>query len=176
MADIAHGYAQRIQERTGCAATLIPVRDRAHKQPLYWLVHFTRHPDGLWWIRDAAARAAAEWRRYCSPPPDTEQDGLFSLEDPFPAEEEERQATWVDIIEGHARDVLGARGRISLPEDAYELFGYETFGQAWDKHLRQALFRLFQEGILEPRPYARGIEKYNGIRPQPSTADAPDER
>lgn len=166
VAAIARGYAQRLQQRTNTSVSLIPVRDRAHKRPLYWLVHFTRHPDGVWWIREAAAHAAAEWRRYCGPPPEAGEASLFSLEDPFPAEEDQRQVGWVDTVEHRARDILKQTGRIELPRDAYDLFGPETFGQAWGKHLRQALFRLFQHGVLEPRPYANGIEKYQGTRPR----------
>ncbi|OZM70660.1 hypothetical protein CFN78_23510 [Amycolatopsis antarctica] len=164
IAQIARGYAQRLQLKTNCSTSLIPVRDRAHKQPLYWLVHFTHHPDGVWWIREAAARAAAEWRRYCSPPPNTVEDSLFSITDPFPAEEEARQSSWVDIIERRTRNLLTERGRIDLPQDAYVLFGPDTFGQAWDKHLRQALSRLYRDGILEPRPYAKDINTYRGHR------------
>lgn len=165
IAQIAHGYAELLQRRSSCSTSLIPVRDRAHKEPHYWLVHFTHHPDGVWWIREAAARAAAEWRRYCSPPPDTDDNSLFSIADPFLTEEEARQSSWVDAIERRARNLLLKRGHIDLPQDAYDLFGPDTFGQAWEKHLRQALFRIFQDGILEPRPYAKDINKYRGHRP-----------
>ncbi|MEW2508258.1 three-Cys-motif partner protein TcmP [Amycolatopsis sp. NPDC047767] len=169
VAEIAKGYADRINKKTGCAWTLMPVRDRAHKQPIYRLVHFTRHPDGLWEIREAAAQAGAAWRKYCSPPPASDEGSLFTLEDPFPAEEEARQAGWIDAIEHNARELLARRGEIVLPRDAHEVFGPETFGQAWLKHLRQALVRLFKEGILEPKPLARELSKYRGHAVQPDS-------
>lgn len=165
--EIAEGYAERIQARTGCSSTLVPVQDRAHKQPIYWLLHFTRHQDGIWEIREAAAQAAAAWRVHCNPPPQSEENGLFPQEDPFPAEEAARQAGWIDAIEHNARELLSSRGRISLPTDAEALFGPATFGQAWKKHLRGALARLHQEGILEPRPLSQGLEKYQGHLVQP---------
>ncbi|GAA1033648.1 MULTISPECIES: three-Cys-motif partner protein TcmP [Amycolatopsis] len=165
--EIAEGYAERIRANTGCGWTLVPVKDRAHKQPVYWLLHFTRHQDGIWEIREAAAQAAAAWRVHCNPPPQSDDNDLFPQEDPFPAEEAARQAGWIDAIERNARDLLSSRGRISLPTDAEALFGPATFGQAWKKHLRGALARLHQEGILAPRPLSQGLEKYQGHLVQP---------
>lgn len=164
--DIALGYAQRIQAKTNCSVSLIPVRDRAHNHPVYWLVHFTRHPDGVWWIREAAAHASEAWRRHCSPPPQVDDNGLFAVEDPFPAEEAARQAGWIDTIEQHARRLLQEQGTIEFPRDTQAAFGPETFGQAWAKHLRGALARLYKEGILEPKPLADGLDKYKGRRAQ----------
>jgi three-Cys-motif partner protein len=162
--EIAATYAAKVSKAAGCSWTLIPVRNRAHHVPLYWLVHFTHHPDGLWWIREAAAQASHAWRRYCSPPP-TEEDVLFTVENPFPAEESARQAAWVDAIEKNARGVLSARGRIDVRADASDLFGVETFGLAWAKHLRQALDRLYKDGTLVPKPYTAAIERYVGQPP-----------
>ncbi|GLY38996.1 hypothetical protein Amsp01_050200 [Amycolatopsis sp. NBRC 101858] len=165
---IALGYAERIQAKTNCFASLIPVRDRAHNDPLYWLAHFTHHPDGVWWIRESAAYASEAWRRHCSPPPPGDDNGLFSIEDPFITEEDARHAGWIDTIEQHARALLRERGAIELPRDALALFGPETYGQAWSKHLRGALARLHKEGILDPKPYANILDKYKGCRVQHS--------
>lgn len=156
-------YARRINARTGCTWTAIPVKNREHHVPLYWLVHFTRHPDGQWRIREAADQASAKWREFCNAPPQPTELALFQPAevDPFPAEEAKRQASWVDHIEANARTLLLRNGSIRLPDDAEALFG-DALGLAWAKHLRKALARLWKQGILAPRPYAEGIEKYTG--------------
>ncbi|HET6292232.1 MAG TPA: three-Cys-motif partner protein TcmP [Kribbella sp.] len=157
---IAVEFAKRVERSTGCRSTLIPVKNRAHHVPLYWLLHFTRHPDGVWWIREAASQASAEWRRYCNPPP-PEDDGLFPLEDEFPEEEARREAVWVDQIESNARSLLTHNGVVNVPLDATALFG-NTLGLAWSKHLRQALARLYADGRLEPKPMSDRLDKYVG--------------
>jgi three-Cys-motif partner protein len=163
VAAIARAYAEKIHAVTGCSWTLMPVKNRAHHVPLYWLLHFTRHPDGVWWIREAAAMAGRDWRRHCSPPPPSEEGVLFAREDPFPQEEEQRHKEWVDTIEANARALLDSHGRIDVRADAYALFG-ETFGLAWSKHLREALSRLFKDGVLFPKPLSAGLDKYVGQR------------
>lgn len=164
--EIGIGYAKRVKERTGVTWSMIPVKNRSHHLPLYWLVHFTGHPDGQWWIREAAAQASAEWRRYCAPPPDGDDGGMFSADelDPFPAEEKRRQAAWVDEIEGNARHLLAERGSIDVRRDLRQLLGDDLLGLTWGKHLREALARLHKEGVLEPKPYADRIDKYIGQR------------
>ncbi|TCC18679.1 three-Cys-motif partner protein TcmP [Kribbella sindirgiensis] len=161
---IAAEYARRVGNATGCRSTLIPVKNRAHHVPLYWLVHFTKHQDGVWWMREAASQASAEWRRYCSPPPATDDDTLFALEDPFPGEELTRQQQWIDHIESNARRVLDRAKVINVPVDAEELYG-EALGLAWSKHLRQGLARLYDDGLLQPKPLAKDLDKYVGVAP-----------
>ncbi len=162
--EIAEEYARRVSKATNASWTLIPVFNRAHHSvPVYWLLHFTYHADGLWWIREAAAQASAEWRKHLNPPPAPEENVLFSVPDPFPAEEAARQAAWIDEIELNARVLLDANRRIDVRADAGPLFG-KSFGRAWAKHLRAALARLYTEGILTPKPLARDLEKYIGLR------------
>jgi three-Cys-motif partner protein len=171
--DIGTGYAKRVKERTGVTWSMIPVKNRSHHLPLYWLVHFTHHPDGKWWIREAAALASADWRRYCAPPPEVGDGGLFTADDldPFPAEEKRRQVRWVDQIEDNARRVLEERGSIDVRRDLRQLLGEDLLGLTWGKHLREALARLHADGLLEPRPYAAGLDKYLGRRVQDSDLD-----
>lgn len=162
-AEIAHEYANSIAHATGCHYSVIPVKNRAHHEPVYWLVHFTFHPDGVYWMRDAAGRASAEWRKYLAPPVDDAPPmTLFDdVIDSFPEEEKKRTANWVDEIERNALTILARKGSISVSEDQRELFG-EADGLAWSTHLLQALQRIWKEGVLDPRPYSRGIEKYTG--------------
>jgi three-Cys-motif partner protein len=164
--DIAMGYAVRVKERTGATWSMVPVRNRAHHLPLYWLVHFSRHPDGKWWIREAAAQASAEWRRYCAPPPVVDDGGLFSGAelDPFPSEEKRRQQAWVDEIEVNARALLIRQDTLDVRRDLRALLGDDLLGLTWSKHLREALDRLYKDGLLQPKPYAKDLDKYVGRR------------
>ncbi len=163
---IGRGYAVRVKEKTDATWSMISVRNRAHNKPLYWLVHFTRHPDGQWWIREAAAQASHAWRRYCAPPPELGDGGLFTVEDldPFPDEERRRQAAWVETIEANARALLQQQPEISVRRDLRKLLGDDLLGLTWAKHLREALSRLHKDGMLEPKPRADGLDKYVGRR------------
>jgi three-Cys-motif partner protein len=162
-AQIAKEYARSIEEVTGCRSSVIPVRNRAQREPVYWLVHFTFHPDGVYWMRESAGRASAEWRRHLSPPPKTHGElTLFDEDfDPFPAEEERRQAEWVNHIEENARALLAHKGTISVARDQRLLFG-EANGLAWSTHLLKALQRVGRAGLLGPYPRSKNLEKYEG--------------
>ncbi len=170
-AAIANEYARSIAHASGCRYSVIPVRNRAHREPVYWLVHFTFHPDGVYWMRDSAGRASAEWRKHLAPP-----EGYGSLTlfddglDTFEEEEKKRRANWIDEIENNARQLLQRKGSISVSEDQRELFG-EADGLAWSTHLLQGLQRIWREGLLDPRPYSSALEKYNGtlIRQEQAT-------
>jgi three-Cys-motif partner protein len=164
--EVGRGYAVRVEDKTGATWSMIPVKNRAHHVPLYWLVHFTRHPDGQWWIREAAAQASAEWRRYCAPPPDLEDGGMFTVADldPFPDEEKRRQAGWIQVIEANARALLQRQDSLDVRRDLHALLGDELMGLTWGKHLHNALLRLHKDGLIEPRPYSDKMDKYVGRR------------
>jgi hypothetical protein len=166
-ARITDEYARSIAHAAGCHYSVIPVRNRAHHEPVYWLVHFTFHPDGVYWMRDAAGRASAAWREHLAPPADDTPMTLFDdLTDSFPQEEGKRAASWVNEIERNARALLLRKGSISVSEDQRALFGGAN-GLAWSTHLLQALQRIWKEGLLDPRPYSKGLEKYAGTRVKP---------
>ncbi len=53
---IAEGWTDRVRAVVKSGAWCIPVRNRTHGQPVYYLVFFSRHRDGMWYFGDALAR------------------------------------------------------------------------------------------------------------------------
>ena len=63
VAAIALAYQRRTAHETGCRSWLVPVRRKPTHQPLYYLLFFTRHPDGMWEFGEALSIAQAQWRQ-----------------------------------------------------------------------------------------------------------------
>jgi three-Cys-motif partner protein len=91
---IATEYARKLGSAVSAAAWTSDVRNRATLQPVYHLVFFSRHPDGIWLFGDSLARAQKAWRRVLDPPPQEDADALFALPDSFETEESKREDRW----------------------------------------------------------------------------------
>lgn len=154
---IAREFVRKVEIDTsgmtggGYTGRLIPVRNRRHHQPIYMLVHFTRHRDGRWFFNEAAGMAARDWRKFTAPP-ETGQSTLWGTEeDSLAVEEASREEEWVAEITRNLRYLARERQPFTLGDRDYQVLG-DAYGQAWTKHVRKALMNLNSEGLLVHTP------------------------
>ncbi|MEU6340664.1 three-Cys-motif partner protein TcmP [Streptomyces sp. NPDC046977] len=140
---IADGFASRVGKAVGAGYWTIEVRNRAHHQIAYHLVHFSRHRDGLWLFGEAASLAQVEWRRACLPP--RNEDMLFDAADTFDEEEAERAKRWVNRIRQNIEDLQKQLGVFSIGDRQAEVLA-GVLGEAREKHIRAAVKDLYKEG------------------------------
>lgn len=141
---IADGFLDRVCQAAKTSGWSVPVRNRADHQPVYHLVFFTRHRQGLYLFGDALSLAQQDWRRACLPPPRDEQPTLFGEIDMFEIEEKTRKERWVDAIAANIEALL-AQGEFVVGDRYTEVFG-GTIGEARQMHVRAAIKRLYAAG------------------------------
>lgn len=133
--------------QAGTAGFALDVKKREHHKPVYYLIFFTRHPDGMWLFNESVSGAQEDWRRVLAPPA-WEPDPALLFDVPtapsFEDEEKARAAQWVEIIEANIERLL-LDGPFTIGERLTEVYG-DTLGEAREKHVRQALKRLHQAG------------------------------
>lgn len=144
---VATGYMRLVCAQTRMTGFAVPVRKREHHKPVYYLIFFTRHPDGMWLFNEAVSGASEDWRRVLAPPPWEPDPGmLFDVptEPSFEEEEKQRAGRWVEEIEGNIERVL-LGGPFVIGEKLTDVYG-SALGEAREKHVREALKHLHQAG------------------------------
>ncbi|MEU4011348.1 hypothetical protein AB0H30_23105 [Streptomyces pseudogriseolus] len=107
------------------------VRNRAHHQVAYCLVHFSRHKEGMWLFGEAASLAQVEWRRACLPPP--EEGTLFNAGDTFDDEEEQRARALVARIRKNLEHLQQQLGAFTIDDHQGDVLA-GVLGQARQTH------------------------------------------
>ncbi|MYV41073.1 three-Cys-motif partner protein TcmP [Streptomyces sp. SID1328] len=140
---ITEGFAQRVGKAVRAGSWTVEVRNRAHHQVAYHLVHFSRHKDGMWLFGEAASLAQVEWRRACIPP--ARSDTLFDPIDTFEAEEQERKAQWIKRIMQNVEDLLDRHGDFIVDHHQAQVMA-GVLGEARALHVRAAIKELYKSG------------------------------
>ncbi|MFD8154472.1 MULTISPECIES: three-Cys-motif partner protein TcmP [unclassified Streptomyces] len=140
---ITTGFADRVARAVRGGYWTIDVRNRAHHQVAYCLVHFSRHKEGMWLFGEAASLAQVEWRRACLPPP--EEGTLFNAGDTFDDEEEQRARAWVARIRKNLEGLQQQLGTFTIDDHQSEILA-GVLGQARNKHIRAAVKQLHKDG------------------------------
>lgn len=136
---VVSGYRQRLGRATGSKTWCIPVRNRAHQEPRYYLIFLSRHPDGLWEFGEAASGAAEEWRKFVNTTVFGEADMLFDTED-FLGD------TWTSGIAANIAGLMTEETSPFVIRDKYEAVMGSALGLAREKHIRAAIKRLHKAG------------------------------
>jgi three-Cys-motif partner protein len=144
---VASRYLSQVCARTGTRGFLLPVKNRKNHKPIYYLIFFTRHGDGIWLFNEAVSGASADWRHVQAPPlQQPNADLLFDMPQPsFEDEEERRASDWVRIIQGNVQRLLQA-GAFVVGEKSAEVYG-STLGEARETHVRRAIKNLYESGL-----------------------------
>lgn len=167
---VAHRFCHRLGRDTGFRTVAMPVRPEPGRAPKYILALFTRNVHGIWFFADTLGRASLDWHkalhteRQRNTPArrpatggDALQGELFSAAElapppppPFDKITYERahHAQWVDTIVDNLHRLFGTRAVLQLVDHINDLYG-EVLGQAWEKHVREAVKRLHAIGFLE---------------------------
>lgn len=141
---ILEGFARRVSRSVGnCGFITAEVADSLAAQPVYELILFTRHPDGLWEMANAMSYARKAWREWLvnqreSALGQTELRGLDFDDD---------EAAWVTEIAANLRRILDSTPQFVIQDKLGEVFG-RTLGLAREMHLRQALRLLKGAGVI----------------------------
>lgn len=139
---IVSGWRDLIERATGYMTAEIPVGDKWLGAPDYHLMLLTGHDHGLWAFNEACSKAMEDYREVCERAKPT-LALTPSLADMAP--------TWVDEIEANVRPLLRP-GRVTVVcSSVTEIFG-ETAGLAREMHLKKALNRLWNDGLLADQP------------------------
>jgi three-Cys-motif partner protein len=133
---ILDGYLRRVAGTTGVwQVTAVPVADRWQGPPVYYLVHLTQHPHGVWHFSEALSNAMESYRLFC-----LEQAGQLDLE-PLA----QREAMWEAHITANIERLL-ANGHFVIGDRAVEVYG-DALGLAREKHIRAAVKTLHDRTV-----------------------------
>lgn len=155
---VIRGYAERLSKaaRSRCGYWTVPVRNKAHHKPAYYLVFLTRHQEGLRVFGEAVSLGLQEWREFVYH--EDAQGTLFEDKELFRVNEDSLAAEWASEIKGNLRRLLD-EGRSFVIGDRYlEVYG-SALGQAREKHLRQAWKELYAEGATKTDSKGKLLQK-----------------
>src|SRR5947209_8830303 len=144
---VVEEYARRLGAAGSMSAVTVPVRRRAHHQPVYHLVFLSRSAHGIWLFADAVARARHEWMRALGPADDDEDDALFSFTDTVDQQIDGEQRSAQEVIAQNLRVLVARQPQIRLVDDPWAVFG-DRYGIATDSTARKALRALEKSGEL----------------------------
>lgn len=145
---ILNGYAQRVGNATGCSWVTAEVADSLDAQPVYELILFTRHPDGLWEAISAMSKARKEWRSWLVDRKEEAARGQVEIPGLDFADNED---AWIAELAHNIRSLLDEVGRFTISSYLERVFG-KTLGLARETHLRKALRQLKADGVIPVVP------------------------
>lgn len=136
VAAIREGFVERVLAASGPAWRCYSVAiSRTWKgKPIYDLLLFTQHLEGLWFFNEAVSLARGDLKDHCQAG-DSEPPQLWDPED-----------DWRDAIADNLKTLLG-KGRPVLVMQAYESVYGSTLGYARATHVRKAIKLLHDRGI-----------------------------
>ncbi len=143
---VAKEYMRRVCTAAGTVGFAVDVKNREHHKPIYYLIFFTRHPDGMWLFNQAVSGASKDWREHLAPAPwKANESLLFDIrtERTFEEEEAERAEAWVEQIKANIVELLAA-GPFVVGRKISRVYG-TTLGEAREMHVRAAIKALHKE-------------------------------
>ena len=147
---VARAYQQRTERLAGARSWLVPVHRRPDHQPVYYLLFFTRHPDGM---RSSATPcppprrhgvALGRWPTGRLAPagrskPARRRSSRFEELADDEQVEAALEAEWEKIIYGNLRDLLVAVSVSPLSPSVSRPSTARHLGFARSKHVRRAI-------------------------------------
>lgn len=145
--EILVGFATRVVGAArGFGFITADVADSLTAQPIYELVLFTAHPDGLWEMANAMSFARKDWRDFLVKQEEAKNQGQLIMR---ALDFDDDPDAWVGEIATNVRVFLQERPAVSVQGSLGAVLG-KTLGLARETHLRTALKRLETEGLVEP--------------------------
>ncbi len=153
VACIRTAYAERVVDAAGLGWRhyTVQVQDSWKGKPVYDLILFTQHEQGLWVFNEAASLARQEFREFCN------ADAELTLWEP--------EDEWVAALTGNVHQLLKSGRPIQVIQHIEAIYG-ATLGFARGTHLRKALRKLDGLGALAEPP--KGEFDVMVVRPNPS--------
>jgi len=153
VASIRTAYAERVVDAAGLGWRhyTVQVQDSWKGKPVYDLILFTQHEQGLWVFNEATSLARQEFREFCN------ADAELTLWEP--------EDEWVAALTGNVHQLLKSGRPIQVIQHIEAIYG-ATLGFARGTHLRKALRKLDRLGALAEPP--KGEFDVMVVRPNPS--------
>lgn len=158
---IADGYRQRVSAAAGgWRSWMVPASDTWMGQPAYYLMFFSKHPDGMWAFHEALSHGMEALHKFCH-----EAEGTPRM---FTFEEENREQ-WTARIKSNIESLLQIKKAFLVGDEINGVFGQwrDVLGVARTRHVRAALNRLYDEDrILNPPTNVKNMNRFWVIRSQ----------
>jgi hypothetical protein len=142
------GYATRVGKVAGYGFITADVADSLEAQPVYELILFTRHRDGLWEMARSMSMARKEWRQWLVDAKAESTGGQVELQG---LEFDDNESGWVDEIAANMEAILGREAGFVIENKLGELLG-RTLGLARETHIRQALNKIKNNNLIATAP------------------------
>lgn len=146
--EVLNGYATRVAQAAQCGFITAAVADSLTASPVYELILFTRHPDGLWKMMEAMSLARREWRQWLVERKEEARGGQTELRG---LDWDDNELAWVHEIEANLTRLLDESETLRVDEKLGEVLG-RTLGLARERHIRQALKFLKQSRVINVVP------------------------
>lgn len=141
-------YARRVAEKAGYGYITADVADSLTAQPVYELILFTRHRDGLWEMANAMSYARRDWRNWLTQRKEELAGGQAELRG---LDFDDNDSAWIDEIATNAELILKSDAAFVVEKKLAQLLG-RTLGLARETHIRQALKALKSRGVITAVP------------------------
>lgn len=145
---ILEGYAERIGEAAGAGYITVSVSDSLEAKPVYELILFTRHPDGLWEMALAMSYARKDWRQWLVDRREQAAGGQVELRG---LDFDDNEDAWVGEIAANVEEILRHRDSFVVQDQLGDLLG-RTLGLARETHVRKALKSLYKLQVIRDDP------------------------
>jgi three-Cys-motif partner protein len=148
--EIVGGFMNRLAKATKMRIVACPVSRAPSHKPVYYLVHGTRKPLGIWYFGDAAARAEQKWweTREAQGAARDEAAGigaLFEISGLSGPDIEKVEAEALPVIAENIARLAEQHGRFKVGDYPREVFG-DYLGVVREKVVRTAIKRLHADG------------------------------
>jgi three-Cys-motif partner protein len=144
---VLEGFATRVATSAGYGFITASVADSLDAKPVYELILFTRHPDGLWVMADSMSKARKAWREWLAEAELTKSGGQLEFTLRFEDDEE----GWIHEIAKNIKGVLATDSAFVIENKLGEVLG-RTLGLARETHIRKALRILVAQQAISEVP------------------------
>jgi three-Cys-motif partner protein len=144
--EVLNGYAHRVAAAAGSYGFITAdVADSMVAKPVYELLLFTRHRDGLWEMARSMSMARKKWRNWLVERREQAAGGQAEMRG---LEFEDNEEAWVDEIGRNIASLLKDQPRFVIEQKLDKVLG-RTLGLAREMHIRQALKELHSRRAVE---------------------------
>jgi three-Cys-motif partner protein len=141
---VLSGYAQRVRAATGYGYISARVADSLRAEPVYVLILFTRHPDGLWKMMDAMSFARKRWREWLV---DRREEAMGGQGEIRGLDWDDDEGAWIDEIARNIEGLLVTEKDLVIERRLAEVMG-STLCLARETHITKALDQLHERGVV----------------------------
>lgn len=145
---VLEGYADRLHEATGYAYITASVADSLTAEPVYELILFTRHPDGLWKMMDAMSHARKHWRQWLVERREEAKGGQGEFRG---LDWDDNEDAWIAEIASNIERIVKAQPNFIIENKLGEVLG-RTLGLSRETHIRKALRALKTREVITTVP------------------------